>query len=251
MPLNVLNSWSSGEANGNNTVSGSFTPTANSRIFVAVMIQRDTHTQPEDWSISGGSLTWNAHAESLDYDFASDTGYAGSIKSWWADVGGTPASMTVTADARQSDASNVHFYSGLAFEITDFDTDTPFPQAAVVSGAVVNPVNSAQSATLTLGSAPTNGNYVIGLFGTGANSTGAPTTPTGFTLIGAGQSQRWTKINGFYRTDTTTPGITCPDLGTDIGQWAGIAFEVAKVGGGPPPSDFLPLRRKQRLVIHR
>jgi hypothetical protein len=228
MALNVLASGSSATSSAETATTASFTPTAHALVFAVVLGQRDNHTQTFAWSTPTGGLTWSSHATTSTYNFEASSTYAIQVASWYATAGASPTSQTLTFDAISG--SYNCYYSWLVFEITDFDSGATFPQSAVTNGAAVDPKADNQSGTLTLGSAPTSGNYVVGVFGTGNDVAAAASTPSGFSVIGTAQTQTYTKVNGFYRADTTATTITSSDLGEDVGNWAGIAFEV-KVSG--------------------
>lgn len=213
-----------------NRTTAAFTPTANSRLFVFAGGERDGNTNTRDWQISDSlGLTWTKLDESTLRNWATYSEYAGNCVAWYTDIGGSPASMTVTVDA----SAGNEFYSVIAFDVTGYDTGTPFAQASVDNGANVNPESNSVSGTLTLGSAPTNGNLVVAMFTSGQDAGGGFTTPSGYSVLVA-QNQAYQASAVFYRSDTTTAAVTCSDLGQSVGYWGGIIFEMTAAAGSVP-----------------
>jgi hypothetical protein len=207
--------------------SASFTPTANSRLFVFACAECDGTLVTRNWQITDSlSLSWTKLDESTFAAWAGDTAYSYNVVCWYADIGASPASMTVTVDAQTGNA----FHSLLAFDVTGYNTSSPFPQSSVDNGATVNPSSNSASGTLTLGSNATNGNLVVALFGSAADSGGGFTDPSSWSNL-VEQNNSYTQIAIFYRTNFTSTGVTCSDLGNDVGAWGGIIFEMAIAGG--------------------
>ena len=230
--LTQRSSVSGGTTSAGSQATGSFTPAANSRLFVFAAAERDNNTATRSWTISDtGSHSWIKLDESTLYQWGDlvspPNSYHINVVCWYTDISGSPAAMTVTVDA----STGNEFYSVIAFDVTGYDTAAPFPQASVDNGANINPASSAASGVLTLGSAPTNGNLVVALFGAGADMGGGFATPTGYTVL-TNQSQGYTQAGAFYHVTTTTAAVTCSDLGQTVGAWGGIVFEMKLAGGG-------------------
>lgn len=222
-------SSTNGTTSGGSLTSSSFTPTANSRLFVFAIASRDGHTATRAWSITDTSgRTWTKLAESTLTNWETFADYGGNVVCWYTDVGASPAAMTVTVDPS---ATGNDWMSLVAFDVTGHDTSTPFPQAAVANGAAVNPVSNTASGTLTLGSAPNSANTVLALFGS-ADGINGFTVPSGYTAL-TNQAQGYTQAGVFHRTGSTVTTAVCSDLGDNVGLWAGIIFElkVAAAGG--------------------
>jgi hypothetical protein len=221
-----------GESSGTSHVTASFTPTASSRLFVFAGAERDNSTAARSWSITDslGGTGWTLLDTSTLVDWVTSDTYAGNCVAWYKDIGGSPSAMTVTVDGEASDSA---FYSVIVFDVTGYDTGAAFPQASVDNGASVDPVSDSASGTLTLGSSPTNGNLVVGMFWSSADDGGGFATPSGYSVLSnqSGTSQ-FQQAGVFYRTDTTTAAIACTDLGQQVGNWGGIAFEMTLGGGG-------------------
>lgn len=203
---------------GQSKTTASFTPAANSLLVVVASAQRENHATAQTWSISdSASLTWTSRATSTNI-----TGnFGGGIQVWTAQVGASPASMTVTVDPWSTAVTG---WIGLeVFDITGHDTSSTFPQAATTN--TTTSTGNSVSLTVTLGSSPTNGNLVLGLF-TGQNdASGAFASITGFTQLSA-PSGTFNHIGVWYRSDTTSTGITQSDLGQTVNWGAGVAMEV-------------------------
>lgn len=206
--------------------SASFTPSANSKLFVCMAVQIDTSvdTMGLTSSISNtGGLSFTERGAYVSGGWSTGGGYNLYGRVWHADVGGSPSSMTVTVDADSGGGTHC-FYSLIIFDVTGYDTGNPFPQAQVTN-VEDNSSSNSKSMTATLGSAPTNGNMVIAFFGAGADTGGGFATPTGFTAI-VNQSQAYCQGAVFYSTSTTSTTITCSDVGNDVGNSGVIAWEL-------------------------
>jgi hypothetical protein len=236
--------------NSGQTYSGiSFTPTANSRVFVFAVAQCDDHNNGYAWSISG-STGWTQLDVSGSFDWDGFSSFDGQVIGWWKDVGASPSAESLTIDPN-SGSTNTYFISVGAFDVTGFDSGTPFAQASVDNGATEGGTgdSSGHNATLTLGANPTNGNLVVGVYGAGADSGGGFSIPTGYTAL-INQNQAYTQLGVFYRTDTTSPSIVCSDVGNDVGNWGGIAFEM-NLGGGAPAASLPPRRNPMAHMLMR
>lgn len=220
-------SSSQGTTSAGSYTSASFTPTADSRLFVFAATETDAQVNARDWTISNtGSLSFTKYDESPNVSFADQAIYTHNVVVWYADVGGSPSSMTVTVDPGLGN----YWSAMVVFDVTGYDTGTPFAQSSVDNGASVNPASDSASGTLTLGASPTSGNLVVAMFGAAADGGGGFATPTGYTLIGS-QSTNWVQTGAWYKTDTTTAAVTCSDLGQQVGAWGGIILEMT-LGGG-------------------
>lgn len=206
----------------------SFTPAASSRLFLFAAGQRDGHSSARSWSISDSiSSSWTLVDESTLRIWEATPNYETNVICWYTDIGGSPAARTITVDA----SAGNEFYAIIAFDVTGYDTGTPFAQNSVDNGAAVSPASSSQSGTLTLGSAPTSGNLVVAMFGAGADGGGGFATPTGYTAL-TNQNQAYCQAAVFYHVTTTTAAVTSSDLGQTVGNWGGIIFEMTLAGSG-------------------
>lgn len=215
-------SVNSGTTGVGSQATASFTPAANSRLFVFAYAHRNNNTDTRSWAISDTlSSTWTKLDETALFAWQTLPEYAIGAVAYYTDIGASPAAMTVTVDA----SAGSEFYGVIAFDVTGYDTGAPFPQSSVDNGAAVDPSSDTASGTLTLGSAPTNGNLVVAMFASGAFSGGGFAIPSGYTAL-TNQNQAYSQAAVFYRTDTTTAAVTCNDLGQEVGNWAGIVFEM-------------------------
>jgi hypothetical protein len=238
-------SVNSGTSSAGNRATGSFTPTDNSRLFIFAAAERDGHLNARNWTISDTlSKTWTKLDESTLYQWGGGGG--GSAEAfhlnsvcWYTDIV-TGASMNVTVDA----STGNEFYGVIAFSITGYDTGSPFPQASVDNGAEINPASNSASGVLTLGSSPTSGNMVVAMFGVGGDVAAASATPSGYTAL-TSQSNNYCHAGVFYHTSTTTAAITSSDLGQSVGNWGGIAFEMALAAAATV--SLVPRRQKTYL----
>ena len=228
------NDTGAGASGTANKTTASFTPSANSLLVMVATVQREGHTTASAWTISDTAwLTWTQRA--LSSNIAGNFG--GDIILWTAPVGASPAAMTITIDPF---ATTITGWIGYAlFDITGHDTTTPLPQSAVAN--TTTSTGNSVSLTVTLGSAPTSGNLVIGVF-TGQNdAAGGFTSISGFTEL-YNPTTANDHVGVWYRTNTTTAAITCTDLGQSVNWGAAVALEIAAAGGGaaaPPPRTQL------------
>ncbi len=151
----VLTTIGQGTAAATN-VTGSFTPAADSKLVVVVCAVNNGHTTAKSWTISGGSLSW-AQLGSSSSEFENAAGGADfdySMAVFWADVGGSPGSMTVRADPYATAPTG---YTGIVvFEVVG-------SAAGVAANLQAVAYNAADTGTVTvsLGSAPTAGSAML------------------------------------------------------------------------------------------
>lgn len=216
-----------GASSSQTLTSSSFTPTANSRLFIFAAGERDAHVSAQSWSISNtGGLSFTLLDTSTIYSWNGDSNYALNSVCWYADVGASPSSMTVTVDPFTG--TETAFISLIGFDVTGYDSGTPFAQASVDDGAQLGGGDS-ETDSIALGSAPTSGNLVVVFAGAGADSGGAISTPTGYTAL-ISQNNSYTQAACFYHTSTTTASVTISDFGQSVGNWGGIIYEMT-LGG--------------------
>lgn len=137
----------------------SFTPTANSLLVVFALANGSISTG----IITGGSLTWTL--------LQRRAGGGDAWWIWWAQVGSSPSSMTITVDIT-GDPSTGCFIK--TFQVTGHDTTTPVAQyLSVAKTTSANPV-------LTLGGNMNTNNCYLSALYNGTNPFAA-TPPTGWT----------------------------------------------------------------------
>lgn len=232
MTVTVHAAASSGTNDLNSHTTASFTPAANSRLYAACSIMRGGHSTAPSWSDPGGGLTWTPLDETSLYNFETDANYAVQTKLWYADIGGSPSSTSLTFAPGTSGGAEYASWVVWSQTNDEFDTGSPYPQASVDGGAAVNPSSDSAGGTLTLGSAPSSSSKCFAVFGVGCNVAGGPSTPSGWTLVNTLVSAEYININLYSRTGSTSTDAAVTDLGQDVGNWAGIIFEVAAAGGG-------------------
>lgn len=215
-----------GATTGQDKTSASFTPTANSLLVVCASAQRENHATAQAWTITDSAgLTWTARGVTTNI-----TGnFGGGLACWTAPVGASPAAMTVTADPWSTSVTG--WVALEVFDVTGHDVASPVAQTPAT--ATTTSTGNAVSLTVTLGTNPSSSNAVVGIF-TGQNdATGAFTSPAGFTQI-TNPTGGFNHIGAWWTTGTTTPGITCSDLGQSVNWGAAIALEIASDGAGAP-----------------
>jgi hypothetical protein len=115
-----LGSWASGGFHGTGSfTTGSFTPPADSIIVAAVHAVRNGSSAAfrSNLTISGGSLTWSGEIVGAEHG-----DWKGAVQYRSAEVGGSPASMSITIDCG---AIDVYEYIVEAFAWTGYDTGDP------------------------------------------------------------------------------------------------------------------------------
>lgn len=228
----------------------SATPTANSLFVTAYGCQIDNGAAelPVLTVPTGDALSFtliDKHGDVTALEWGSGTGFCIGGRVDRAPVGGSPSAFTVTVDGASAPSNGYH--SAVCLDITGHNTTTPIVQNAR-NGARINPESSTASGTVTLSATPTAGNLIVVAFMCGADAAGAVTSPT----AGAGKtfttatalSPAFCTTAVFYRVadgaESTT--ITTSDLGTTVGNYVAIAFEVAAApGGSPTPSTVAAL----------
>jgi hypothetical protein len=69
MAIAIRANTNTGTTSQGSVTTASFTPAANSRLFVFAGAMRNDHTQARNWTISGGSLSWTLVAASSLVNF--------------------------------------------------------------------------------------------------------------------------------------------------------------------------------------
>jgi hypothetical protein len=211
-----------------NQASSSTTPTANSLLLTTFGVFDNGAGNPVLSTPTGGSLTYTLIAKDGENDLWQYDGlgtFAAGAGAWRAQVGGSPSSFAVTVDGTSGTAN--HFIS--CFDVTGHNLTAPIRQSAV-NGASVGSPGDSEVGTVTLASTPQAGNVIVSFILSGNSVSTVPTSPT----AGSGKAMTaniYTGSTGFrtdYRTCDATESatITCPDLGTGVGCWVMVAFEI-------------------------
>jgi hypothetical protein len=138
--------------------------------------------------------------------------------------------MTVAIDA-DTGSTNNFFYSWAVFDVSG-GTITHAQTIQSVSAQKAN--GNSETLAVSLGSNATTGNLVVACFGTFGTGGGSPAIPSGWTAL-VNQSQTYTNVSVFYRTDFASTTVTCSDLGDSIGMADATIMELAA-----PPSASVP-----------
>lgn len=220
---------SNGTSTGQGTfTSASFTPTASSKLYVFVQANGENNPAPtvRAWSASGGSLSYTKLAEPVTRAWTSAGGYDGNCAIFEADVGASPSSMTVTVDPDTGSANA--FY--MSWAIFDVSGGTITHTQTIQSASAQNGNGNSETLAVALGSSATNGNLSVACFGVFGTGGGAASTPAGWTQL-VGQTQTYTWVSVWYRTDFTSTTVTCSDLGDAVGTSAATIMELQLPGG--------------------
>lgn len=211
-----------------------FTPAANSLLlFLMGGVDVNSGTPMQSGTVAGGSLSWSR------ITYANTTGWKGCATAWYALVGGSPASTTVTWTA----AGSAYLGSASAglWEITGHDTGTPI-------GGSASAANQAGdgAVSLTLSAAPASGDYTFALVHVDAATSGTYAVTPGSTFTEAGDTYSTATAIAAetqIQTRTGSTSTTCDwvdvQTGTGTTYSSGVVGVVAKVAS----SSFMPSRR--------
>jgi hypothetical protein len=208
--------------------SASFTPSANSKLYVVVFVV-DGGGDGSDLDIVHTSNTGGLTFTRLIQSTHSGGGNGGKIALFEASVGGSPSSMTVTFDVDSDGSETAYTWIG-AFDATGTSVQ-------VKSGQIITSVgdgsggSSASLASGTLPSAVTSGNTAVFIIGRNNDGGAAASVPSGWT---AQFNPTDTYISGvcFKKTDFTGTSVTCTDVGDFIYAMGSILLELEEAGGG-------------------
>ena len=216
--------WDDNNATGDTLTA--FTPAADSLLLVLVgaVDNNDSTLMDAGISISGGSLTWNQ----ITYAENSPQYSAGTV-AFYAVVGGSPVSTTVTLSWSTGIAGN---WSIACWEITGQHA-TPIGGKAAAAG----PTDGAL--TLTLDATPASDSYVFGLLHSDIDGAITATEGSGFTEVGDTYSTAASTLGHSAiqeRTGSTSTAAGWADVkasGTaTVYSSAAIAVEIKAAAGG-------------------
>lgn len=207
-------------------VTGSFTPSDNSLLVVAVfyIAESDGASEGSIITLSGGGLTWTSRAVST-----TSAGWQYGSRIFSAPVT-TGASMALTAG---SGGLNVHRYRVVCVEYTGYDTSTPIGATAVGASATGD-----GAASITLSGAPASTSEVFAAALTAFNGASAFGIDPGadFTEQDDVGETSWAAFQTQYRTGSTSTTVAWADLSSgSFGSEAGsvlLAVEVKEGSGG-------------------
>jgi hypothetical protein len=205
--------------NTNTYALAAFTPTANSLLVVMVYATGTVITTP---TVTGGSLTWTREVIQV----------IGSNEQaiFWARVGGSPVSTTITFDCTGDNATGA-IVEVVQFTGYDATTNNPIKQAKT-STATTTSTNANVVFATALGTS--NGYYITWSAGLAANSS-AP--PSGWTESNdLAYSTPASNAAGAYRAGGETG--TTYTFTSASSTWTSMGVEVYVSGAGPISSKF-------------
>lgn len=228
----------------------SFTPTANSLLLGFGHCAGDDSTAmnealPAAPFTDTASLSWTeleSYEGTAAPAFGAGDGFRQHGVLMYANVGGSPASMTVTFDAFDSALNGT--YSITMVDVTGHNTSTPFVQTAKAGESKSG--GDGEFFTITLPSTPVVGNLVIVSFGSNNDAGGAFAPPTlgDQAMVEVYNPDGGPVHNGvWYRIvdgAELSNDILCNDLGDAVGSVVAFAAEIA-LFTGPPPDLLLPI----------
>lgn len=209
--------------------SASFTPTANSYVYVIGWWMNESADSGE-----GTSLTV---ADSLTSGFTNITattsspGWGYGISAWRTtnDVGGSPSARTVSLDCG---ANNVHAYRLYVFDISG-TPDTTNPTAGPIIGTDADGNNAFN---MTLSATPTADDLIVAAVAVGVNSgTIDVGAGTGWSELVDADSTGWAAWQLQALTGVTSASVDWTDLNTNTGTSLGataLAFIIKNSAGG-------------------
>ncbi len=142
-----------------------FTPTANSLLIVFVNVSGSVQSNP---TVTGGSLSWALDASALNIG-----GGGGSSYIFWAQVGGSPASTTITFNCTTDGGTGANIS---AITVSGQNTSAPIVKSSVNS----SPSTSANANYTFTAAVATGSAYIIG-YNSNINNTAQATAPSGWT----------------------------------------------------------------------
>lgn len=151
-------------------VTSSFTPSASSKLYVYGFVETLIATNPALSISDSVGLSWTLKRSDGPVGTFRATQYL-----WEADIGGSPAAMTVTLTLSGPASADI------AMAVFDVTGNSPQIKSGQVIGAI-----AATPATVTTGTLPTaatSGNLVVIAEGANRDSFTAVGTPAGFTVL--------------------------------------------------------------------
>jgi len=208
--------------------SSSFTPTANAVLCVFYGGYLTSETDTIAWAITDSEgLTWTQQDRTGAGNTSTSGGQTEGIF-WYADVGGSPAAMTITVEMH---ASTSHEHGFMVFEIEDGDASTPFDQFAI---SVDQNASADPFTTDTLGSTPSSGLLAAGFLQQRASSGSRwwDAAPTNWTTQSSPTTSTWIDAALLLNTTTNVTSVSHGVAGTAALQNTMMFIaEVAEAAG--------------------
>lgn len=225
---------------GPSWTSGSFTPPANCLLKVTTFVMVDegisgSGVDPApDLNVSGGGLSWAAQVSETQ-----PNSWSSSVKTWAAQVGGSPSSMTVQI----SESAGWTAYS-CHFDVT-----------SILSHNQSSPVRSSQGFTrssggdgpwsITLTTAPLASSMVMAWLATDHDDAGgsAATPASGWTELNDQSGSSGNSLQVQYRTGSTSTGVGWDDTASGTPNYTNgsTVIEIAEApAGGSDAFHLIP-----------
>jgi hypothetical protein len=230
----ALASAASGGSPATTLVTGSFTPTASSKVVIFAFAE-------EASGGSGGTMNpsiattitgWTTSPTRTDFKNDLVIGFRPGVMVFEGEMGASPSSGTMTITWNPSSYG--------AMQVFDLTGSVAMPTRKQTSALTLEDDgdgNSETHTTASLGVAATTGNTCIVAFGANADNGAAAATPSGWSTLGTPQSAAVTTVGIFARTDFTGTTETCSDLGQTVLCSGAILLEFEETGGAVPVGD--------------
>jgi hypothetical protein len=216
---------------------GPFTPTASSLLLAFCQREEDNSAATVDNDMSdptGGSLTYTT----IEECFVGASTFQKKSQLWYAQVGASPSSMSVTFDG--SPTYNCWYVVGCV-DITGHDSTDPIAQSEFSAEVRDNGDGSTQSVTLP--GALTTGNLVVVYISSSVDNGGqAPAAPTlggqSMTQVQLAAPNEYEQFVCYYRVVTgaeSNATVTCSDVGgvnTYSEQMIAVEINAEPAGDG-------------------
>jgi hypothetical protein len=200
----------------------SFTPANNSLLCHFAYMGADNHSTAANAALANtGGWTYTRQIQTATATWNGDALYRGCAAFWTAPVT-TGAAMTATVDPWTT--TNNGFMSQVAFDIVQSSGAFELAQAVVGNCEQDGGGNSETHTTASLGVAATTGNLCVLCVGASGDAAGAITAPAGWTAP-LNQTQTYTHISLYHRTDFTGTSVSISDLGQTVGVSASVLME--------------------------
>jgi len=190
----------------------SFTPVANSRLYVCSFAQNQGRTTFSQAIDDSEGLTWSDVPDGsiISTPFDLGTSFNAEARVWFTDIGASPVSMTVTIQAHTDGRTTYHSMSVVSVE--DVNPTTPYTQDVV--GHSEN--DGGGSAVVTFGSAPSGHQLIFACSFVEDGSIEWDSPPTDFTLVDEADGSPLNNHVLVIESDTnTTAAVTIGNDGAD------------------------------------
>jgi hypothetical protein len=231
-------SASNGTTGAQTLTSASFTPAANSKVYIVAWTSRTGGAVTLDITLTTTITGWtstpvgNRLVFPTPANFVSDSTFHGTIALFEGHMGASPSAGTITLDWATSTGT-----AWGAFQVFDATGSTALPSiksGQLVANAVSKGGGNSETATsATLPSTTVSGNTVVAAIGCSIDTSGAASTPTPatFSAITTPQTATNSTVGIWKNTAMTNTVVSWSDCGQQVGIAGTVVFELEEAGG--------------------